>query len=101
MANKSYRLLRIARWVLLVLAYLFGGLNLLFAGFMPLFLGGEPVPILADGTTIPARLFGLLSVVISAPLAFLFFYVPSGVLHLLLDMADQRAHDARSDSASL
>ena len=86
--RKSYPMLRAARWVLLVLAYFFGGLNLIFTGLLPLLIGGEPIPILADGTTMPARLFGLLSIVISAPISFLLFYVPSGVIHLLLKLSD-------------
>ncbi len=83
---KPYQTLRIARIVFLVLAYLFAGLNLIFAGLIPLFLGGEPIPVLADGSEIPARLFGLLSLIISTPMAFLFFYVPSGIIKLLLEI---------------
>mgnify|MGYP001593930040 CR=1 FL=1 len=82
MMKQPYRLLGIARIVLLVLAYLFAGLNVIFAGFVPLILGGDPIPVLADGTAIPARVFGLLSILLSAPLSFLFFYVPSGLIHL-------------------
>lgn len=96
-AKRPYLMLRIARWALLGLAYLFGGLNLIFAGLVPLVLGGDPIPVLADGTAIPARLFGLLSILISAPLAFMFFYVPSGLIHLGLDLADRLP--ARSSSA--
>ena len=87
--KKSYCILRGARWVLLILAYLFGGLNLIFAGLVPLMMGGDPIPVLADGTAIPARVFGLLSVLISAPLAFLFFYVPSGFIRLGLDIVER------------
>lgn len=87
--KQPYALLRIARWVFLILAYLFGGLNLIFAGLIPLIMGGDPIPVLADGTAIPARLFGLLSLLISAPLAFLFFYVPSGLIRLGLEIAER------------
>ena len=89
--TKPYRVLRIAHWALLVLAYGFSALNLVLAGVIPLVFGGEPIPILADGTAIPARLFGLLSILISAPLSFLLFYVPSGVIRLLLDLSDAKA----------
>jgi hypothetical protein len=95
--KKPYPVLRAARWALLILAYLFGALNLIFAGFVPLLIGGEPIPILADGTTIPARFFGLLSILISAPLSFLLFYVPSGMIHLLLALAE-RAHSPATAS---
>lgn len=90
--KKPYLLLRAARWVLLVLAYLFGGLNLIFAGLVPLVIGGDPIPILQDGTAIPARLFGFLSIVLSAPLAFLFFYVPSGLIRLALELSERAGH---------
>ncbi len=86
---KPYLVLRVSRWALLAMAYLFGGLNLIFAGLVPLVMGGDPIPVLADGTAIPARLFGLLSVLISAPLAFLFFYVPSGLIRLGLELAER------------
>ena len=95
--KKPYGILRVARWVLLGLACLFGGLNLIFAGLVPLVMGGDPIPVLADGTAIPARLFGFLSIVISAPLAFLFFYVPSGLIRLALELVDRVP--ARSPSA--
>ena len=88
-AKRPYVTLRIARLVLLGLAYLFGGLNLIFAGLVPLVIGGDPIPVLADGTAIPARLFGLLSILISAPMAFMFFYVPRGLIHLGLNLVDR------------
>ena len=89
MARAPYQLLRIARWVFLVLAWLFGGLNLIVAGLIPLVMGGEPIPILADGSAIPARLFGVLSIFVSAPMAFLLFYLPSGVIKLLLEIRER------------
>lgn len=84
--KQPYGLLRIAQWVFLVMAFLVGGINLIIGGLVPLFLGGDPIPVLADGTAIPARLFGLLSIVISAPLSFLFLYLPSVMIGLLVDI---------------
>ena len=86
---KPYRVLRIARVVLLVLAYLTGGLSLVFGGLVPLIRGGESTPLLAGGPEIPARVLGLWNILVSAPLTFFFFYVPSGVIHLLLEIREQ------------
>jgi len=95
--SKPYQVLRIARWALLVLAYLSGGLSLMFAGFWPLIEGGEPVALLEGGPLIPARVLGLWNIVFSAPLTFLFFYVPSGAIALLLDVREKLS--MRSGSA--
>lgn len=85
MSKEPYQVLRVARWVFLVMAYLVAGVNLIFAGIIPLFAGGDPVPLLT-GEEVPARLFGLMNIVLGAPLGFLFFYLPSGLIHLLLDI---------------
>lgn len=87
--TKPYQLLRVARIVLLVLAYVSGVSNLIFAGFLPLVMGGEPVPLFLDGPAIPVRGLGLLNIFITAPLLFVMFYVPSAVIHLLLDIRSQ------------
>ena len=86
---QPYRLLRVTRMVLLVLAYVSGVSNLVFAGLVPLVAGGDPVSLLVDGPAIPVRLLGLLNIVITAPLLFVMFYVPSGIIHLLLALRDQ------------
>jgi len=86
---KPYRLLRIARVVFLVLAYLTGGLSLVFGGVAPLIVGGEATPIIAGGPHVPARLLGVWNILVSAPLTFVFFYIPSGVIHLLLELREQ------------
>ena len=85
---QPYRLLRVSRVVLLVLAYVGGVSNLVFAGFVPLVLGGDPVSLFVDGPAIPVRLFGLLNIVFTAPLLFVMFYVPSGIIHLLLALRE-------------
>jgi hypothetical protein len=85
---KPYRLLRIIRVVLLVLAYLAGISNLIFAGLVPLIMGGEPVPLFVDAPPIPVRALALLNIFITAPLSFMLFYVPSGVIHLLLSLRE-------------
>ena len=86
---KPYRVLRVARVVLLVLAYLTSVSSLVFAGFGLLIAGGAPVPLFADGPSIPARLLGLWNILISAPLTFLLFYIPSGVIRLLLEIKER------------
>ena len=86
---QPYRLLRVTRVVLLVLAYVGGVSNLVFAGFLPLVLGGDPVSLFADGPAIPVRLLGILNILITAPLLFVMFYAPSGLIHLLLALRDQ------------
>ena len=86
--RQPYRVLRVARWILLGLAYLSSVSNVI-GGFVLLVTGGAPVTILVDGPAISARVMGLLSIVISAPLSFLFFYIPSAVLHLLLELRDR------------
>lgn len=89
MMQKPYRVLRIARWVLLGLAYVSGVASLTVAGFGALIIGGEPVTIFVDGPTIPARLLGLWNILVGAPLTFLFFYVPSAVIRLLLELRER------------
>jgi len=86
---KPYQLLRVSRIVLLVLAYVSGVLNLVFAGLWPLVMGGDPVPLFLDGPAVPARLLGLLNIVITAPLLFVVFYVPSGMIRVLLELRDR------------
>ena len=88
---KPYQLLRVSRIVLLVLAYLSGVSNLVFAGLWPLVMGGDPVPLFLDGPSVPARLLALLNIVITAPLLFVIFYVPSGMIRVLLELRDQHA----------
>ena len=83
---KPYQLLRVTRIVLLVLAYVSGVANLIFAGFLPLVMGGEPVPLFLDGPVISVRVLGILNILITAPLLFVVFYVPSGIIHLLLEL---------------
>ena len=87
--KQPYALLRAARWVFLVLAYVVGATYLVFLGIVPLVGGGEPVPIVEGGPDIPARVFGILNILISAPLAFLALYLPSGIIHLLLGLRER------------
>jgi len=84
--KQPYQLLRITRVVLLVLAYVAGVSNLLFAGLLPLIMGGEPVALFIDGPAISVRVLGVLNMIITAPLLFIMFYVPSGIIHLLLEL---------------
>ena len=86
---KPYQLLRVSRIVLLVLAYASGVSNVVFAGLWPLVTGGDPQPLFLDGPAIPVRVLGLLNLLITAPLLFVMFYVPSGIIHLLLALTDQ------------
>ena len=81
---KPYQLLRVTRVVLLVLAYVSGISNMVLAGFVPLVMGGDPVPLFLEGPAVPVRILGLLNLLITAPLLFMMFYVPSGIIHLLL-----------------
>ena len=81
---KPYQLLRVTRVVLLVLAYVSGISNMVLAGFVPLVMGGDPVPLFLEGPAVPVRVLGLLNLLITAPLLFMMFYVPSGIIHLLL-----------------
>jgi len=83
---KPYQLLRVTRIVLLVLAYVSALSNLVFAGFLPLVLGGEPVALFVDGPAISVRVLGFLNMIITAPLLFIVFYAPSGIIHLLLEL---------------
>lgn len=85
---QPYQALRVGRVVLLGLAYLVAALNIV-AGFMLLFTGGPPIPIGEGGLEIPARLFGVIGILISAPVSFLLLYVPSGLIHLLFDLRDK------------
>ena len=87
--TKPYQLLRVTRIVLLVLAYVSGVSNVVFAGFLPLVLGGEPVPLFLDGPAISVRVLGLLNILITAPLLFVVFYVPSGMIRVLLELRDR------------
>ncbi|MDP3703292.1 MAG: hypothetical protein Q8R78_02775 [Candidatus Omnitrophota bacterium] len=86
---KPYQLLRVTRIVLLVLAYLSGASNLVFAGLLPLVMGGDPVPLFLDGPAISVRVLGILNIFITAPLLFVIFYVPSGMIRVLLELRDQ------------
>ena len=81
---KPYQLLRVTRVVLLVLAYVSGISNMVLAGFVPLVMGGDPVPLFLEGPAVPVRVLGILNILITAPLLFMMFYVPSGIIHLLL-----------------
>jgi len=87
--QKPYRVLRVARWVLLGLAYVSGTISFIFAGFGALIVGGEPVTVFVNGPAVPARLLGLWNILVGAPLTFLFFYVPSAVIRLLLELREQ------------
>src|SRR3989338_9050445 len=86
---KPYQLLRVTRVVLLVLAYVSGISNMVLAGFVPLVMGGDPVPLFLEGPAVPVRVLGLLNLLITAPLLFMMFYVPSGIIHLLLALREQ------------
>ena len=81
---KPYQLLRVTRVVLLVLAYVSGISNMVLAGFVPLVMGGDPVPLFLEGPAVPVRILGILNILITAPLLFVMFYAPSGIIHLLL-----------------
>ena len=48
-------------------------------------MGGDPVPLFLEGPAVPVRVLGLLNILITAPLLFMMFYVPSGIIHLLLE----------------
>ena len=87
---KPYQLPRVSRIVLLVFAFVSGVSNLVFAGLWPLVVGGDPVPLFLEGPTIPARLLALLNIVMTAPLLFVIFYVPSGIIRVLLELRDRR-----------
>ena len=87
---KPYQLLRVSRIILLVLAYASGVSNVVFAGFLPLVMGGDPVPLFLDGPAISVRVLALLNILITAPLLFVVFYVPSGMIHILLELRDHR-----------
>ena len=86
---QPYQVLKIGRVVLLALAYLVAGINLI-AGVMLLVTGGEPIPVGELGPEIPARLFGVIGILISTPLSFVLLYLPSGMIHLLLDLRAQK-----------
>ena len=86
---QSYQVLKIGRVVLLVLAYLVAGINLI-AGVMLLVTGGDPIAIGDTGPQIPARLFGVIGILLSTPLSFILLYVPSGMIHLLLELRAQK-----------
>ncbi|GEM_PF-3912248 len=86
---QAYHVLKIGRVVLLVLAYLVAVVNVV-AGAMLLFAGGAPIPLGEGGPEIPARLFGVIGIVISAPLSFVLLYLPSGMVHLLLELRAQK-----------
>ena len=83
---KPYQLLRVTRVVLLVLAYVSGISNMVLAGLVPLVMGGDPVPLFLEGPAVPVRVLGILNILITAPLLFVMFYVPSGIIHLLLEL---------------
>ncbi len=84
---QSYRALRASRWVFLILAYVFAGLNAIF-GLVRLIGGGEPI-LIADTVELPMRAVGLLNI-IGAPLSFLIFYMPSGLIQLLFEVRDRQ-----------
>ncbi len=87
--GKSYQIVRVARWVLLVLAYLFGiGLQGVLAGVVPLVMGGEPVP-LVTGISVPARVLGAVNLFLSAPVTFIMFHAFASLIQLLLDIRDR------------
>ena len=97
---KPYQLLRITRVVLLVLAYVSGVSNVVFAGLLPLVMGGDPVSLFVDGPALSVRLLGFLNIIITAPLLFVMFYVPSGIIHLLLAHHDQPSTGRAGGSSS-
>ena len=90
--SKSYRLLRMSRWVFIGLAYYFGVVVIgVLSGLLPLIVGGDPVPVLpvADSPTISARLFGALNLFLSAPISFLALHAAGSLIHLCLDIRDR------------
>lgn len=91
MAKSPYQLLRIARMVFLVLAYLNGVSIAIFAGLVPLITGGAAVPLIEGGPDVPVRVLGVLNILLTAPLTFLALYTVSGILHLLLGLRDRQA----------
>ncbi len=83
--TQPYQVLKIGRVVLLVLAYVVAVVNVV-AGVMLLFTGGGPIPLGEGGPELPARLFGVIGILVSAPLSFVLLYVPSGLIALLLEL---------------
>ena len=87
--RQPYPLLRAARWTFLVLAYLFAAVHLVANGLVPLIAGGAPLE--EAGIEIPARVAALIVIVIGAPVLFLAFYVPSGLIAAVLEVRDKIA----------
>ena len=84
--NKSYRILKIAQWMFLIFAYLFGiVLQGIMAGLVVLVTGGEPVELIT-GVSLPARVVGALNLFVSAPITFIVFHAFASLIHLLLDL---------------
>ena len=87
--KKPYGILRLTRWVFLVLAYGFGiVLQGIVAGLVVLVIGGDPIEIL-PGAPLPARAIGALNLFISAPISFLVFHGIASAIHLLLDIRER------------
>jgi hypothetical protein len=88
---KSYRILRIARWVFMGFAYYLGVLVLgVLSGVVPLLVGGEPVPVLPipDSPTIPARAAGAVNLFLSAPISFFILHGLGSLIHAVLEIRD-------------
>ena len=87
--TKSYRIVRIAHWLFLVFAYVFGiVVQGILAGLVPLVTGGEPIPLVA-GVTIPARVLGAINIFISAPVTFLIFHAFASLIRLALEIRER------------
>ena len=86
---QPYQVLKIGRMTLLVLAYIVAAVNLV-AGIKLLVSGGPAIPLGEGGPELPARLFGMIGILISAPLSFVLLYVPSGMIHVLLELRAQK-----------
>ena len=92
MGKKPYALLRISRWVWIGLAYYFGVVVIgILSGAVPLIMGGESVPVLpvADSPMIPARVFGALNLLVSAPISFVILHGIGSLIHVVVEIRER------------
>jgi hypothetical protein len=91
--KKPYLILRIAHWIFLVFAYLYGVVIFgVVAGVIPLVVGGAAIPLvpgMAGSPTLPARAAGAVSLFVSAPVAFIVFHAIASSLRLLIEIREQ------------
>ena len=98
--KKPYLILRLAHWIFVVLAYLFGVVLFgIVAGLIPLLIGGEPVPLVPfvpDSPEVPARVEGAINLLIRAPLIFILLHAAASTIRLLLDIRARVEHRSAS-----